>query len=181
MSQTCPSCNGSNSDRRRICVSCGESLRGNNEQHRGSNDPPPHIADALSKILHTHHARRHHLPACMPQDIEQAVQFWIGMQEAPAEPSERPHKIPARDGAASWRCPYHDRLSATLRTFLGMSTDEQRMIITCREDDVFWRGEPIDFLLTVAHETLWMREIGMPTYRREAMTKYGRFIAGLDS
>ena len=142
---------------------------------------PPHILDTLSKILRSYQMRKHHLPACMPQDVDQAAQFWIGMQEAPNEQFESPRRTGTKDGGSTWDCPYHARLSLTLRAFLSLKPEQHKIIIACREDDVFWRGDDIDFLLKVAHETARMHEIGIESYRREALDKSRKFLGRMNN
>ena len=181
MSTQCPHCNSENSDRRKNCHACGKSVRDGSAGDDARTDAPPHITETLGKILRSYQMRKHHLPACMPQDVDQAAQFWIGMQEAPNEQFESPRRTGTKDGGSTWDCPYHARLGLTLRVFLKLKHEDQKIIIACREDGVFWRGDDIDFLLKVAHETARMHEIGIESYRREAMDKSRKFLGRMNN
>ena len=57
---------------------------------------------------------------------------------------------PVRSDTNTWSTPYRDRILYLTQRLLRFSADDQRTVLACREEGVFWRGEDAGSLLRVA-------------------------------
>lgn len=151
-------------------------LTGKFEKQERPTDQPPLVEHDLEKVLREYMSWKK-LPEFMPPSPHDAATWWIDMQEKPSQ-QDRPHKVSVvGDDGFRWICPYHLRISYTLRKFLfAMKEAEQRIIMAAREDGVFWRGDDMYFFMLVIDETQRMRKIGVEAYREESLKKLKNFL-----
>ena len=134
-------------------------------------DRPPMVEDDLIKVLGRYMAY-HKLPDFMPPAPVDAARWWMEQQEQPKD-DERPRQTSIHGGEGRrWICPYHMRVSYTLEKFLNQMTEkERRIIMAAGDDNIFWRGEEMDFFMLAIEETGRMRKMGTEAYRIEAIDK----------
>ena len=107
---------------------------------------PPEIVDVLHDIL----AKRKSIPGCMPQRPYDAAHWWIAHQEEPHAVRDVPWPMKKNGETVGWNTPYHDRLSYTLRVFLGLTEPQRVYVIAGIESGVPWRGDSITM-----HALIW--------------------------
>lgn len=144
--------------------------------HPKSNDRPEQIEEVLAKIVLDHVRFRGRLPSFIPDNEYAVASWWQDMQEKPTS-LDKPHKVsvPGKD-EYRWESPYVRRLSYTLSKFLSLNENDQRLIIAAKEEDVYWRGDDIDFFMNLVSETQRMRKIGIQKYREECIAKMKKFV-----
>ena len=141
-------------------------------------DAPPKVVDVLTPIAEKWlvSSRVPRADPRIPRNSVDLADWWIHRQPLPDAVFDRPHSQSRRSGEGSyWVTPYHDRLCASLKTFLCLDRDFQSLIISCAEDKIFWRGDSREFFIGVINEHEKMRRVGVETYRREAKENMHRF------
>ena len=107
-------------------------------------------------------------PERMPESAFKAVSWFIRMVEPPGW-GESLREKHVSDGRMAWVWPYADRVKRLLDVFLKSEKRLQDLIISAREDKVFWRGDDFDFFIKVIAETENMREVGIGEYRKSSI------------
>jgi len=107
----------------------------------------PTPVDTLAQVMAGSSRRR---PKMFPIDNRDAAIFWINHQEKRDDYAE----AATREGA-TWKTPYHDRLTRTLRIFLGLNDLHQAFVIEYTKT-IPWRGDDIDLYQIVVKETQLM-------------------------
>ena len=113
----------------------------------------PTPEERIEKVLKKYNRK----PKMFPSDAFQAARYWIAHQEQPNERVEAAEPVTVNGKVVGWRTPYHDRLIATLRTFLRMKNIYQLHVIENVEDGIPWRGDQPDFYSEVIKQTQLMR------------------------
>lgn len=112
--------------------------------------------------------------AVMPPQPEDAARWWLKTQK-PHQDYEAPFK------KNNWMWPYADRVTYTLKKFLRLSDEFQRLIVDAAHEGIFWRGDDQGAFTSIVHEALKMQEMGVFAYRKQAMdrlkTLKKRFVA----
>jgi len=93
---------------------------------------------------------------------------WFRNLIEPQRHSERVQQVPTKTGQA-WVWPYGNRVKHLLRDYLRADTKLQDVIKAAREDKIYWRGDTLDFFMTVIDETEKMRKVGVAAYRSRTM------------
>ena len=115
----------------------------------------------------------------LPQNMQEAIKYWLLMNEPP-ERYEAPKQLPVqgRQDAMRWECPYHDRLVYTLRAFHRLSSPHRQIVMAgVLGEQVPWRGDEVDFYLTVIDEHKKMLKMGVAAYRVAAMKQMKACLA----
>jgi len=114
---------------------------------------PPQIVDVLAEVF----MRTKNKPQMMPSDPRAAAKYWIAHQEPANEFTERTEYVIQGD-KSFWKTPYHDRLVANARAFMGMKKIEQVFIIDHIGRGIPWRGDNMEMYKMIVDETLLMQE-----------------------
>ena len=98
---------------------------------------------------------------------KEAVSFWTELFEKPGEYESK------RLGKTAVIWPYADRLMYLATKFDGLTNREKDFILRCRDRDIFWRGDDIEFFRKVVDETILYRRLpaeGKEDYRKKTLS-----------
>jgi hypothetical protein len=84
---------------------------------------------------------------------------------------------PATKGG-SWTTPYHDRLIASLKKFLGLKHVQQLYIIEHVEKGIPWRGDDLDKYTDIVNEHFKMVE-NKEKYIEDGFKKMHKVLRGM--
>lgn len=163
MANYCPECSEALMPPGTDCKACGWST--NRAQANESGYPT--LADVhteLAAIL-----RRHKAEHCLPPDPLDAARAWLTVIEKP-KAGEQPQQY-SKGERVFYRWPYAERAVYCLLRFLTLDERGQRLILAAREDEIFWRGDDLDFFRRVIDETFALRDMGVEAYRADASKK----------
>ncbi len=130
--------------------------------------------EVLSKVLHAWKGR---WPKQMPKGYQEAIKWWLELQEPADAYSERAHAVPVpKSEDVVWRFPYIDRVSRNLKAFLMQPEDYQRLICSAAEDGIHWRGDSEVMFRLICMENVRMGEVGRTKYVAAARAKLREVI-----
>ena len=142
----------------------------------------PDITQSLVQIVSHWKARGYRWPYQLPSDPREAAKWWTNLQEK-RHSSEHDEQRYTKEKAnkvskAYWFTPYIDRLVRNLKLYQKLSGTDQRIVVGCAEEGIYWRGDDIEMFYTHEHsiynETLKMRQMGTKPYiadAKEALSK----------
>ena len=84
-----------------------------------------------------------------PSSAHEAARWLVTALFAPRDDAAE-RAWPVRADTNTWSTPYRDRVLYLTRRLLRFSAEDQRTVLACREEGVFWRGEDAGSLLRVA-------------------------------
>lgn len=112
-------------------------------------------------------------PIQIPRDAMRGAEWFVRLIGRP-ERTEAPQVVDTKKGR-SWSWPYQQRVLFLLTLFLEASDDMRALIVSAREDEIYWRGDDKDSFVRIIHATLEMRDMGVDEYRkRHAGGLYGQ-------
>jgi len=120
------------------------------------NDTPSPLIEpigVLITILKRHSAKNRRKPKMMPSTVREAAQYWIDHQEPPNDYKEAVTENHKNGTLTGYDTPYHDRLARTLRSFLGLRSIYQAVVIDAAERGIYWRGEDMDIFPKIIIES----------------------------
>jgi hypothetical protein len=101
---------------------------------------------------------------------------FIRLLEPPRE-TERPTTVAIRGGDRERVIdPYVDRVLQCARRFRALARGARETVVNGMRSGIPWRGDDIGFYLRVLDESERMTEMGVDSYRREAMAKLGGLL-----
>lgn len=118
-------------------------------------------------------------PEKMPESAFEAVSWFIRLVEGQWW-GESLREKPVNTGGMVWIWPYADRVKYLLNIFLKADKKLQELVISAREDKIFWRGDDFEFFVGVIDETEKMREAGIVKYKKQAIASMKHAFAGLE-
>lgn len=134
---------------------------------------PPRTEEELISFLNNSGHKR---PAILPSRNIDAANWWMGIIEQPRE-QERPREVALAGGHGTrWICPYTERAVYTLSKFMSLDDPDQKYIIGARGDNIYWRGDDMEFFRGLYEETMNMRDIGREKYIARAKNVARKFI-----
>lgn len=133
-------------------------------------EQPPDPWMAVSAVLQSWRAKRGRWPQAMPENVGDAVSWWMSMQEPMDDRFELPRRVGTGKGGTRWATPYQARLCYTLAIFLRLPEDRQRIVVAAREDGYWWRGEYED--VQHGHDKVWLFLLVLEQY--ELQTQLGK-------
>ncbi len=114
---------------------------------------PPRIRDVLTAIF-----AKHGIPEGFPIDPIAAAKFWLAHQEPADKPRELP-RLESFEGRKVWKTPYHDRVSSTLKIFIGLDRPQQVYVIEHVRKGIPWRGDSMQmYTMIVEQHELMMQD-----------------------
>lgn len=150
------------------------------DQPKQTTLPRPDVITELAKVISRCKPTTENWPDGMPLDPRSAAQWWVRHQALRAhnEQDELKETTPKKaydEPRQYWSTPYLDRLRLNVRKFLRLSSVDQKIIIGCAEEKIFWRGDDMDIFYhrenSIYNENLKMREMGIKAYRAETIAK----------
>ena len=115
-------------------------------------------------------------PEKMPQGAFEAVSWFIRLVEGQGWGESLRQKSIGANGAV-WVWPYADRMKGLLAIFLKTDEKLQDLILSARQDKIFWRGDKFDFFVKVIDETEAMREVGIVEYKKQSIANMKSYFS----
>jgi len=117
-------------------------------------------------------------PVKMPQGAFDAVSWFIRLVEGQGWGESLRQKSMGAEGVV-WIWPYADRMKSLLGIFLKIDGKLQDLILSARQDKIFWRGDGFDFFVKVIDETEKMRAVGITEYKKQSIAGMKSAILGM--
>jgi len=106
----------------------------------------------------------------MPDNVFEAVKWFLNLFEV-QKSGEGKREVRTGKGQAYWLWPYADRMKRLTKEFYTLDDEFRTIIQAAREDEVYWRGDEMDFFMSVIDETEKMRKFGIVAYRKQALAQ----------
>lgn len=72
--------------------------------------------------------------------------------------------------------PYAENAKYLLTKFLNASFELQTIVIAAREDNIYWRGDDLEYFYIMINETEKMRSMGIVEYKKQAKQSYNGLV-----
>jgi len=106
----------------------------------------------------------------MPDNVFEAVKWFLNLFEV-QKSGEGKREVRTGKGQPYWLWPYADRMKRLTKEFYTLDDEFRTIIQAAREDEVYWRGDEMDFFMSVIDETEKMRKFGIVAYRKQALAQ----------
>lgn len=152
---------------------------------KGDSDKEPDVYQTVEDFLADYQRRGGSWGYEMPEAPIKAASWWINEMQEPCGRYEKAYQQESKHkkNKKVWITPHIDRVMTTLKKFLGLSREDQIIIVGCVAEGVPWRGDDMEIYYHSKHsiynETLNMREIGVEEYKQELKPEVRRILNGI--